>query len=163
MTLLALLSTHRCQTLNSLSIEHMDINIQQVTFYIPQVIKNTTTMFHPKPIILQAFPADERICPVRNIAEYIKASEKFRKSKNLLLSYYKHEPIETQTIGRYVKLILKAAGINTKIFTAHSTRHASSTGKFMKGLSLNDIVKKGGWKSLSSFRRFYNLPVINNT
>ena len=143
-TLLALLSTHRCQTLNSLSIEHMEINIQQVTFYITQVIKNTTTMFHPKPIILQAFPADERICPVRNIVEYIKASEKFRKSKNLLLSYYKHEPIETQTISRYVKLTLKAAGINTKIFSAHSTRHASSIGRFMTGLSLNDIVKKGG-------------------
>ena len=77
-TLLALLSTRRCQTLNSFSIE-LDINIQQVTFYIPQVIKNTTTMFHPKPIILQAFPADERICPVRNIVESIKASEKFRK------------------------------------------------------------------------------------
>ena len=75
----------------------MDINIQQVTFYIPKVIKNTTTMFHPKPIILQAFPADERICPVRNIVEYIKASEKFRKSKNVLLSYYKHGPIETKT------------------------------------------------------------------
>ena len=104
-TLLALLSTHRCQTLNSLSIEHMDINIQKVTFYIPKAIKNTTTIFHPKPIILQAFPADERICPVRNIVEYIKASEKFRKSKDVLLSYYKHDPLETQTISRYVKLL----------------------------------------------------------
>ena len=65
--LLALLSSHRCQTLNLLSIGHMDINIQQVTFYIPKVIKNTTTMFHPKPIILQPFLADDRICLVRNI------------------------------------------------------------------------------------------------
>ena len=46
-TLLALLSSHICQTFNSLSIEHMDINIQQVTFYIPKVMKNITTMFHP--------------------------------------------------------------------------------------------------------------------
>ena len=120
-------------------------------------------MFHPKPIILQTFPVNERICPVRSIVEYIKASEKFRKSKNLLLSYYKHEPIETQTISRYVKLTLKATGINTKIFTDHSTRHASSTGKFMKVLSLNDVVKKAEWKSSSSFRQFSNLPVINNT
>ena len=122
----------------------MDVKIPQVTFYVPKVIKNTTTMFHPKPIILKAFAADERICPVRNIVQYGKASEKFKKSKNLLLSYYKHEPIETQTISRYVKLTLKAANINTKIFTAHLTRHASSTSKFMKGLSLNGIVKKRG-------------------
>ena len=80
-TLLALLSSHKCQTLNSMSIEHMDINIQQITFYTPKVIKNTTIMFHPKPIILQALPADERICPVRNIVECIKASDKFKKSK----------------------------------------------------------------------------------
>ena len=86
-------------------------------------------------------PANERICPVRNIVEYIKASEKFRKSKNLLLSCYSHEPIETQTISRYVKLTLKTAGINTKIFTTHSTRHVSSTGKFVKELPLNDIVR----------------------
>ena len=86
-------------------------------------------------------PANERICPVRNIVEYIKASGKFRKSKNLLLIYYKHEPKETQTISRYVKLTLKTAGINTKIFTTHSTRHASSTGKFVKELPLNDIVR----------------------
>ena len=86
MTLVALLSSYRCQTLKSLSVEHMNINIQQVTFYIPKVMKNTTA----------TFPADERIRPVRNIVEYIKASEKFRKSKNLILSYYKHEPIETQ-------------------------------------------------------------------
>ena len=116
----------------------MNINIQQVTFYIPKVIKNTTTMFHLKPIILQTFPVNERICPVRSIVEYIKASEKFRKSKNLLLSYYKHEPKETQIISRYVKLTLKAAGINTKIFTTHSTRHTSSAGKFMKDLSLKE-------------------------
>ena len=56
-------------------------NIQQVTFYIPKVIKNTTTMFHPKPIIPQVFPADEKICPVRNIVEYIKASKKSKNQK----------------------------------------------------------------------------------
>ena len=75
--LLALSSSHRCQTLNPLSIEHMETSIQQIPFHIPKVIKNIITMSHPKPIILQAFPADERICPVRNTVEYMKASEKF--------------------------------------------------------------------------------------
>ena len=70
--------------------------------------------------------------------------QKNPKTKNLLLSYCKHKPIENQTISRYVKLTLKASGINTKKFTDNLTRHASSTCKFMRGLSLNDIVKKGG-------------------
>ena len=89
-------------------------------------------------------------------------SKKFRKSKNLLLSYYKHERIKMQTISRYVKPRLKAASINTKILTAHLIRHASSTGKSIKRLSLNDIVKKGRWKSWSLFRQFSDIPVINN-
>ena len=162
-TILALLSGHRCQSLNSLTLDHMDININKVIFYIPKVIKNTTTTFHPKPIELKAYDLDESICPVRTVVEYIKATEKFRKTQNLIISYYKHDTVTTQTISRYVKQTLKSSGINTAIFTAHSTRHSSSSKRFMKGLSLSDIVKKGGWKSSSSFRKFYNFPIIANT
>ena len=61
-----------------------------------------------------------------------------------------------------MKQTLKAPGINTSLLTAHSTRHSSSSKIFMKGLSLTDIVKKRGWKSTSTFRKFYNLPILNN-
>ena len=161
-TLLALLSGHRCQSINSLSLDHMDIDIERVVFYIPDIIKNTTTSFHPEPIELAAYNLDESICPVRTVVEYIKATEKFRKSQNVILSYHTHDVVTTQTVSRYVKLTLKSSGINTAIFTAHSTRHSSSSKTFMKGLSLAEIVKKGGWKSSSCFRKYYKLPVIVN-
>ena len=58
--------------------------------------------------------------------------------------------------------MLKAAGINTSLFTAHFTRHSSSSKTFMRGLSLTYIVKKWGWESAITFRKFYNLPILKN-
>ena len=37
---------------------------------------------------------------------------------------------------------LKTTGINTKTFTAHSSRNANSSVLFMKALSIRDIVQK---------------------
>ena len=158
-TILALLSGHKCQSKNSLTLAHIDLNINKVIFYIPKVIKNTTRLFHPQPIELKAHNKDESICPVRTVVEYIK--EKIRKSENIIISYHKHNVVNTQTVSRYVKQTLKAAGINSSLFTDHSTRHPSSSKTFMKELFLTDIVKRGGWKSTSTFREFYNLPILN--
>ena len=52
------------------------------------------------------------------------------------------------------------AGVNTKRFTLHCARYATSSGSFLKELSIGDIVKQEGWKSSSSFWRFYNLLVV---
>ena len=125
-TILSLLSGHRCQSINSLTLAHMNININEVIFYIPWVIKNTTRSFYPQPIELKAYNKDESICSVRTVVEYIKATEKIRKCENIIISYHKHNIVTTQTVSRYVKQTLKAAGISTSLFTAHSSRHSSS-------------------------------------
>ena len=143
-TILALLSGHRCQSMTSLSLAHMDININRVIFFISKAIKNTTRSFQPQPIELKAYNKDGSIYPVRTVVEYIKATEKIRKSENIIVSYHKHNIVTTQTVSRYVKQTFKAAGINTSFFTAHSTRHFSSSKTFMKGRSLTNIVKKEG-------------------
>ena len=139
----------------------MDININKGIFYIPKVIKNTTTLFQPQPIELKAYNKDISIYRVRTVVEYIKATEKIRKSENIIISYHKHNIVTTQTVSRHLKQTLKAAGINTSLFTAHSARHSSSSKTFMKGLSLANIVKRRWWKSKSTFRKFHNLPILN--
>ena len=78
-TILAILSGHRCQPINSLTFAHIDININKVIFYIPKTIKNITRSFRLHPVKLK----DESICPVRTVVEYIKATEKIRKSEKL--------------------------------------------------------------------------------
>ena len=88
----------------------MDIDINKVKFYIPKVIENTTRSFHPQPFELKVYNKDELICPIRTVVEYIKATEKIRKSENIFISYHKHNIVTTQTVSRYVKQTRKATG-----------------------------------------------------
>ena len=50
-------------------------------------------------------------------------------------------------------------GIDITIFTAHSTRVASTTTANNMDLSVKDIQKAAGF---STFRKYYNLPVLTN-
>ena len=47
-TVLALLAGLGFQSINSLSLAHMDININKVLFYKPKAIKNAARLFHPR-------------------------------------------------------------------------------------------------------------------
>lgn len=52
-------------------------------------------------------------------------------------------------------------GIDTNIFTAHSTRHASTSNAHKNVVSLDLIRKTAGWSDSSSvFARFYQRSVI---
>ena len=57
----------------------------------------------------------------------------------LFLSYQEpHGSVSSDTIARWIKCILKGAGINTSLFTAHSIRSASSSKAFDQGANLED-------------------------
>uniref|UniRef100_A0ABD2W254 Reverse transcriptase RNase H-like domain-containing protein n=1 Tax=Trichogramma kaykai TaxID=54128 RepID=A0ABD2W254_9HYME len=68
-----------------------------------------------------------------------------------------------QTLARWVKCTLSKAGINTNIFTAHSTRHASTSAALDKGVSIEIIKDTAGWfKRSQVFARYYKRPIVNN-
>ena len=54
--------------------------------------------------------------------------------------------------------MLGLAGINTELFSAHSTRCAS-TSKATASVSTDVILATAGWTEESTFRKFYNKPV----
>ena len=55
-TILALLSGHKCQSTNSVTLAHyINININRVIFYILKVFKNTARSFHAKSIELKTY------------------------------------------------------------------------------------------------------------
>ena len=160
-TLLAILTTQRCQTINVLHLDKMDLEPERVIFYIPEPLKNTTQNFHAAPIRLSAYPEDESICPVRNTVEYIKATHNLRKTcRKLIISFHNHTEVTTQTVRRYVVDTLEEAGINVQVFRAHSTRSASSSYNQTKGVPLKDIISAGGWKNSNTFQKHYNLPIV---
>jgi len=59
---------------------------------------------------------------------------------------------------------LHAAGININLFSAHSTRHASTSLAICRGINVDEIEHAAGWsRSSDVFARFYNRPIIGDT
>ena len=48
--------------------------------------------------------------------------------------------------------------INTVVYSAHSTRGASTTAAVKQGVSIADILKTADWSKESTFKRFYYRP-----
>lgn len=105
---------------------------------------------------------DPRICVVTTLKEYLtrtKFARETRSCSQLLLSYVKpYGPVSRDTISRWVKFVLQSSGIDVNIFKPHSTRSASTcTSKAkLSDVPLADILDKAGWKSESTFAKFYN-------
>ena len=70
--------------------------------------------------------------------------------KDLIISFGKpHEPVSHETISQWIKLIV------------HSCRSASSSKAKDTGVSLNEILKWGCWKSKHTFQTYYSRDIIN--
>ena len=93
---------------------------------IREVLKHTKAGKHQAPLELCAYPNDKRICVLECLQEYIKRTATLRgEESQLLVSFVKpHKAATNDSIARWVKSILKKAGIDTDKFTCHSTRAA---------------------------------------
>ena len=68
-----------------------------------------------------------------------------------------------RTISRWVKEVMKAAGINVAKFKPHSTRSASTSKASLCSLPLDQIMSAAGWTSATTSARFYNKAIdVNN-
>ena len=163
-TLLCLLTGQRNQTIHSLDIKYMHEEDERIIFFIPTILKTTKPNSHLEPLELRRFHDDEALCVVTHILLYIDVTAEVRgSSTQLLLSYVSpHAPVTAATTAKWVKETLKNAGVDTKIFTSHSTRSSSTSAAKMKGLAIRDIRKAAGWKPGSTFARYYNKPVVTN-
>ena len=79
--------------------------------------------------------------------------------KRLFVSFNPpHRPIGPATVGRWAKLTLCKAGVDTEKFSAHSTRAAAvSAAKTV--IPIDQIVRKVGLASEAMFAKFYNNPI----
>lgn len=69
----------------------------------------------------------------------------------------------TQTLSHWVKDVLKESGIDTLVFSAHSTRHASTSAAKRLGVDIEVIRKTAGWtKNSATFAKFYDRNIISD-
>lgn len=107
---------------------------------------------------LKRLSSQSNICPVACLGAYVKASDERRKDAEGCLFVRTRSPfkaIGASTVSRWVKVLLTEASIDTTVYSAHSTRGASASKAAASGVSVENILRSGGWASESVFSRHY--------
>ena len=71
------------------------------------------------------------------------------------------QTIYIDSIFRWIKSSLLAAGIDATKVKAHSTRSASSSYLASQSISVIDIMNSVGWSNEQVFQRYYTKPIEN--
>ena len=142
--LLILLSGQRCQTIPPLSI----LNMLQTDHNKPGKHWGRQEFI--------AYPEDKRLCVVTCLKQDLKLTDPLRKdSEQLLLSYQKpHKPGSSETIGRWLKSVMNKTGIDSNIFSAHSTRSAATSAAKSLNISIQTIMDAAAGQMKVRSKRF---------
>lgn len=163
--LLALCTAHRAQTLTNINIHNIVKKTGRLEIRIPDIIKTSRPGRFQPLIIITAFNKKPELCLMRSIIKYLEITEKVRGNiQQLSITIKKpYRAINKQTLSQWIKAVLKESKIDTSIFSAHSTRHASISKALCKGINLSTIRKTAGWSENSQvFAKFYNRPITIN-
>ncbi|XP_051174806.1 uncharacterized protein LOC127290347 [Leptopilina boulardi] len=167
-TLLSLITAQRIQTLKAIRLENINLEREPIQIKITDRLKTTGRTRYQPLLEIPSFENQPELCAAGVLRTYIQKTEKIRKGDKtkgyLLLTYKKpHQAATTASISRWIKDTLNKSGINTDIFTAYSTRHASTSAAARRGINIEIIRKAAGWTANSSvFGRFYNRPLIQS-
>lgn len=160
--LIALATGQRIQTLANIEISNIVQIGEKIEIKVPNRLKTTKIGRVQPTLILPFYDEDEQICPARTLLLYLDKTKNLRGNCNLLFITYNRpfHAASCQTISRWLKDILKKSGLDTTIFTAHSTRHAATSTAAKRGVSFDTIRLAAGWTQKSSaFAKFYNRPI----
>ena len=76
---------------------------------------------------------------------------------NFYLAIENHTSVFSRdTISRWLKCVMKNAGIDTAKFKSHSTRSAAVPAANQAGIPMDTILSAAGWSNTRTFDQFYN-------
>lgn len=165
--LLALSTAQRTQTLSLIRLSNVEVGASRIEICVNDIIKTSAPNRPPPNLIIPFFPHKEQICPAKTLSAYIELTKSFRnhpRTDRLILTTKKpFHNASASTISRWIKQILSDSGVDTNVYSAHSTRHASTSAAKRKGVSIEIIKQTAGWSGNSlTFARFYNRPITND-
>ena len=161
--LLALLSGQRVATLASLKLVDVSfVGLNSVRIIVSQLVKQSAPSRHQQPIVLQAYEADQSLCVVTILKQYVAATTEYRNDTDALLltSVKPFRNASKDTLARWIKEMMSMSGVDPK-FKAHSVRSASTSAAARSGTPICDILKAAGWATESTFARFYKRNVVS--
>lgn len=137
-SLLAIASAQRMQTLSLIKIKNISIEENCISIKVDDLIKTSKPGSYQPLIRLPFIKENPSICPALAIKTYLEKTQSLRDSEqNLFISFKKpHKKVCSQTLAHWVKKIFQDSGIDINKFSAHSTRHASTSAAHKAGVSL---------------------------
>lgn len=153
--LLALLSGQRVQTLRALSVNKLKLTESSAEFHIETLLKQSKPGRHLSVINFTSYN-DRQLCVVSHLKhKYINMTKDLRKSDALFISYQKpYGPVTTDTIARWLKTVLRNSGVNTDVYSPHSTRAASTSAAAANGCTVDEIMTCVGWANARHLQHF---------
>lgn len=165
--LLALGSGQRAQTITSIKISQIQFAQDKLLIRIPDRIKTSAPGRSQPLLIFSRFSDRPSLCIALLLEYYLNITSDLRPPlcDALFITCKKpHQPASVQTVSRWIKQGLQICGVQTTLFSAHSTRHASTSLAAKNGVSLDLIKRAAGWSGDSRiFANFYHRPILNPT
>ena len=162
--LLLLLSGQRGQTIHLMDLRNMTLTDSHAKFRIGDLTKTSAPGRHVHELSFKAYAPDRRLCVITSLHQYVKVTKPIRGqcTKLFVTTKKPHCAASRDTIRRWAKDIMTLAGIDMNVFTAHSTR-AASTSKAAKFIPLQTILKTATWSNEATFTKYYQKPITNST
>ncbi|XP_068989812.1 uncharacterized protein [Neodiprion pinetum] len=164
-TLLALATAQRMQTLASIDIRNIEKSTGLIEIKIPARLK-TSKMNKAQPVLSIHFYIEKKyICAASVLESYLNETKDLRgKETRLFVALKKpHKGVSTQTLSKWIKKTLMESRIDTDVFDAYSTRHASTSSAKNNEVNIDAIRKAAGWTERSgTFSRFYDRRVVGS-
>ena len=160
--LFLLVTSHRVQSLQVLKVTNLVWPKQDVAvFLLDERLKHVKSQ-ELGFIQLNAFFSEPKLCVVKCLKEYINRTANLRKGIRYLVLTTTNpiKPASHDTIARWVSDVLSDAGVDVSCFKPHSTRSASSSKLISLKVPIDQVLTKAGWSSESTFRKFYDKPII---
>ena len=135
-----------------------------ILFVIPQLTKTSSVAKPYKTVKCLSF--QDKSLDVRHyVKKYIYRTRTYRdlavaqgksRPSQLFLSFRKpYHQVTSQTVARWVRVVMADAGIDTSRFKAHSTRAAACSAALHRGATLAQVLQLGDWSNSTTFTRFY--------
>ena len=138
------------------------MNSEIIEIKIPDRVKTSGPNRNQPLLVIPYYQKNKKVCAAYTLECYLKRISKLRGDTESLFISTKRpfKAVSAQTLGHWVKDTLELCGRDTKIFTALSTRHASTSAAKRNGIDIDTLRKTAGCTERSkTFAKFYDLKV----
>ena len=161
LAVLILLATYnRGQLILALKISRMfRVSDDEVRFKIlPSELKQGCKKnYKPEPVVFKRLTENPEVCILSHIDVYLSKTSEVRKGCDQVFMTTKkpHRAVSRDSVSHWIKAAMRHAKINVEVFAPGSIRGASSSGAFLAGVPLDQILRKAGWSKESTFLKWY--------